>query len=231
MNLTFEAVPMNSAFAVCAKSKPLLTPGRNPLCLPTQALAEAIAGEWGAHGKFVAGNMPLTALAYTAIDRIAGQEENIVEVLLAYVDTDTLSYRSSSSEKLAKTQQEQWDPYTGWMSTRFGGIWQITTGVMPLEQPAAIHQAIGKYLAGQGAMRLSAACVLASLFSSLVLAVAVLEKRLEADEAFRLSRLEEEAQAEAWGRDGEAERRAQRMQAECVAAGRFLRLLGPLKMA
>ena len=74
-------------------------------------------------------------------------------------------------------------------------------------------------------MQLAAACVLASGCSSLALALAVLEKHIDGAGAFRLSRLEEEAQAEAWGRDIEADRRAQQLREELLAAGHFLRLL------
>ncbi len=206
---------------------------KNPLNVPTKALADAIAEEWALANPLPVsrhpspGKMPLTSLAYTAIDRIAGQQDAIAEVLLAYVDTDTLSYRSSGSQTLAKTQGEQWDPIVSWMSKTFGAIWQITTGIMPLEQPAAMHEAIAAHLRKQDHFRLSALCVLASLFSSLALALAVLEKRANAKDAFALSRLEEESQAQAWGRDAQADARARKMQEEIMAAAHFLRLLEP----
>lgn len=205
--------------------KPINTPAKYPLAVPTRALAEAIETEWAANKKFVASQMPLTALACTAIDRIEPQKDAVVEALMTYIDTDTLSYRSTGSKILADRQSEQWDPLLSWMSKRFGAIWQVTTGIMPLEQPQDMHEGIRTLLAGKNAMELSALSVMASVFSSLVLALAVLEKQVDAKRAFELSRLEEESQAEAWGRDEEAEERAARMQAEIIACARFLRLL------
>ncbi len=210
---------------VTIQGKPHMTPGKKPLAVPVQALAEIIQQEWQEKQKFNSASMPLTALAYTAIDRIAGQEAAIVEALLVYVDTDTLSYRASGSEKLAGLQQAQWDPVMAWVKRQFGATWETTTGIMPVEQPAALHQAVQKRLQALDAMQLAAFCILASGFSSLALALAVLEKHMDAKEAFRLSRLEEDTQAEQWGRDAEAAARAARLQAEILDAERFLRLL------
>ncbi|MBY0406190.1 MAG: hypothetical protein K2Q01_00735, partial [Rickettsiales bacterium] len=74
---------------------------------------------------------------------------------------------------------------------------------------------------------LAALCMLSATYSSVALAIAVSEGRLNARESFALSRLEEESQAETWGRDAEAEKRAARMQEEIIAAGHFLDLLAP----
>ena len=52
-------------------ARPPLTPAKNPFTLPTKTLEAAIEGEWDGQKKFVSAKMPLTALAYTAIDRIA----------------------------------------------------------------------------------------------------------------------------------------------------------------
>ena len=225
MTAAYAVTPDDASFAVTVKGKVMQTPGKHPLIVPTRPLAEAIMTEWEVHKKFVISQMPMTALSYTAIDRIAGNEEAIVEALMAYVDTDTLSYRSASSEKLATRQQQEWDPLLSWMGKRTASIWQITTGIMPLAQPEAVHDAIRESLAKLDAFTLAGACMLASGYSSLVLALAVLEKRLDAEKAFHLSRLEEEVQAEAWGRDEEAEQRKQRMQAEILGIGRFLYLI------
>ena len=62
--------------------------------------------------------------------------------------------------------------------------------------------------------------------ASLGLGLAVAGGLLTAGEAFDLSRLDEEYQAERWGRDSEAEARTARIRAEAESAGRFLSLLG-----
>ncbi len=203
---------------------PQHTPGKHPFVLPTDTLREAIEKEWAAGKKFTPTSMPFTALAYTAIDQMEGKREHIVEVLMAYIDTDTLSYRSSTPA-LIEQQKKEWDPVLAWAGNTFSALWQTTSGIMPLTQPAALHEAVREYLSALDAMRLAVACVFASGFSSLVLAIAVLEGKLTAERAYALSRLEEEAQAIQWGRDDEADARSARLQAEIVETGRFLRLL------
>ena len=210
---------------VLVNDKSLYTPGKQALIVPTQALADAITAEWRANGKYVGSKMPLTTLAYTAIDRIVGQEKAIVEVLLVYLDTDTLSYRASSSEALAKKQKEQWDPILSQLDKMLGTPWQVTSGVMPVDQSPQLHKAVEKYLSSLNAMQLAAGSVLSSSLSSLALALAVLGRHINADEAFRLSRLEEDHQAEQWGVDSEAESRAARLKDEINDAARFLGLL------
>lgn len=225
MNANYTIIGTENAYAIHTGDKPLLTPQKLPMLVPTKALAEAMAEEWRAHGKFAAGKMPLTTLAQTAIDRIEEQRELIVESLLTYVDTDALVYRSNSSQKLQSTQKTQWDPVLEWLAARLGAKWEVTSGVMPVDQSAALHESIRKYLTSLDSMRLAAACMLAASYSSVALAIAVTEKHVTAEKSFQLSRLEEEAQAETWGRDFEADKRAARMQEEIIAAGLFLDLL------
>ena len=204
---------------------PTHTPAKNPFALPTKALAAAVGREWGAGAKFTPGKMPLSSLAYTAIDRIAPQMEAIIEALLVYADTDTLCYRAPETE-LAARQKEHWDVVVGWSSLLLGARWSVVDGIMPLDQPEKLHIALRSYLQKKDAFELAAFSLLASGFSSLILAQAVAEKHLSAAEAFVLSRLEEDYSAEKWGEDSEVKSKAARLKEEMLAAGNFLALLG-----
>ena len=212
---------------------PTHTPAKNQFFLPNSAknssLAEAIEAEWASGKKYTPLNMPLTALAYTAIDKIAGNKAQIVEVLLVYVDSDTLVYRAMGSEALAKEQEEIWGEVLKWAGNRFDVAWQTTSGVMPVEQSPLLHKTIARYLNSLNEWQLSAFCVLSSLFSSLVLAIAVVEGYLSAAQAFDISRLEEESQATKWGelggRDADADARAAKIKIEILDAEKFLRHL------
>ena len=223
--MKFTVESKDSTFAVLADGKQINTPGRKPLVVPTKALADAICAEWQTHGKYISSKMVLTSLAYTAIDQVDHQKSVMVESLLVYLDTDTLSYRATSSEKLATQQLEVWTPVLDWAANLLGTKWEVTSGIMPVEQSPALHKAVEKHLLKLDTMHLAGACLLSSLLSSLALMLAVLEKHIDAETAFHLSRLEEEAQAEIWGRDSEAEARAQRLKAEILASVQFLDLL------
>lgn len=203
---------------------PSHTPGKHPFELPSDALKDAIAREWHGQKAYASAKMPLTALAYTALDRIAPQKEAVVEALLVYADTDTLCYRSENIE-LRDRQKDKWDIVLGWSSLMLGEKWQVGEGIMPHEQTARLHASLKAYLEKKDAFFLAAFSVLAGGFSSLVLAKAVAEKHLSAAEAFTCSRMEEDYSVEKWGRDEDAARRTERLRAEMLDAGRFLKLL------
>jgi chaperone required for assembly of F1-ATPase len=204
---------------------PAHTPAKNAFTIPNLVLQKAIEEEWASGKKYTPATMPLTALAYTALDKIAGKKADIVEILMVYVDSDTLTYRASSSEKLAQEQEEKWGEILRWAGARFDVAWAVTSGVMPVEQSEHLHKTIARYLASLSDFQLSAFCVLSSLFSSLVLAIAVCEEYISAEDAFSISRLEEEFTAEQWGRDEEADKRAENMKQEILDAEKFLSLL------
>lgn len=217
--------PHRPLFNVIHDGKPMSTPAGAAFAVTGAALAEALSAEWRGQKKFSAPAMPLTALSYTAIDRIAGREKDTLEALLVYVDTDTLAYRSDTGGALLERQQRHWDPVLHWIEQTYGVTWSVSGGIMPDDQSPALHAAIEKRLRRLDAFHLAALAVLASCCSSLALALAVLDYHLTGEEAFRLSRLEEDFQAESWGRDDEAELRAQRLKAEIITATHFLRLL------
>ena len=61
--------PVDGGFGVLLDARPVKTPGRNTLTLPTEKLAVAIAAEWRGQGdKIIATSMPLLRLANTVID-------------------------------------------------------------------------------------------------------------------------------------------------------------------
>ncbi|HVC50907.1 MAG TPA: ATPase, partial [Stellaceae bacterium] len=60
---------------------------------------------------------------------------------------------------------------------------------------------------------------------SLIIALALMEGRLDADAAFAVSQLDETYQIEAWGEDEEAMRRREALAADIAATAQFLELL------
>lgn len=234
MTSTISIDAQGGDFILTRDGKAMLTPGRHPLRVPSRALAQGMAAEWEGKEKFKAADMPLTVIAYIAIDRLSNTRAQAVDALLAYLDTDALCYREDApldgeeswgKGNLALRQTREWDPVLRWAEEEYGTSWHTASGIMPMSQPDALHAAVRKRLEALDTMALAAACAMAPGLSSLALMLATLDKHLSAEEAFRLSRLEEEVQAERWGRDAEAERRAARIGREVAAAGEFLRLL------
>ena len=117
-------------------------------------------------------------------------------------------------------------PLLDWAETRFGARLAVTAGVMPVAQDAAALERLAAPLREMDPFALAAFHDLVALSGSLVLAHAVTEARLDAAEAWRLSRLDEEWQIEQWGEDEEAEALAQVKRTAFHDAARFWSLLG-----
>ena len=71
---TETVVPAEGGFTVQLDARPVRTPLKAPLILPTLALAEAVAAEWQAQAAKVDPEaMPFTRTANSAIDKVAPQ--------------------------------------------------------------------------------------------------------------------------------------------------------------
>lgn len=210
---------------VLLDGKPVRTPGKLPLLLPTQALAQAIAEEWDAQqGDIDPYSMPLTRAANSAVEKVAPQFEAVADMLGDYGGTDLLCYRATEPESLIADQARAWDPLVDWSATHLQAPLRITHGVIPVEQDGNSLRQLRARVGATDAFGLTALHDLVTLPGSLILGLAVLEGRLTADEAFDLSRLDEEFQADRWGRDEEADKAAQNRRAAMQTAERFWHL-------
>ena len=211
---------------VLLDSRPIRTPGKLPLVMPTRALAQAIAAEWDAQADVIDPNtMPLTRAANSAAEKVTPQFAAVADMLAGYGGTDLLSYRASGPATLAERQAAAWDPLIDWAARALRAPLKITEGVIPVAQDAGALARLRARLDDLTPWQLTALHDLVTLPGSLILGLAVLEGRLDADAAHALSRIDETFQAERWGRDDEAEAAAAaRLDAMRVAA-RLLDLL------
>ncbi|HUJ03168.1 MAG TPA: ATP12 family protein [Rhizomicrobium sp.] len=211
------------AFRVLLDGKPVKSPGRHVLAVPTRALADAIAAEWRAQSESVdPKSMPLTGLAMAATD---SQPAERTEQALAYAKSDLLCYRAGEPAELAARQAAIWDPLLDWAATRFGARLAVATGIVFVDQPPEALVALEKAVRGRAPFELAALHAAAAIMGSLVLALALADGRLTAADAFAASRIDEGFQAEKWGTDAEAEARAARLAHELGAVARFLAAL------
>ena len=90
-----RVIDIPPGFGVTLDGKPVATPAKSPLILPTAVLAEAVAAEWACvEGEVDPGRMPLTRLANSAIDKVKSDRTGISRMLAEYGGTDLLSYRA-----------------------------------------------------------------------------------------------------------------------------------------
>jgi chaperone required for assembly of F1-ATPase len=218
--------PANGGWGVALDGRPMRTPAKRELIVPTEALAAAIAAEWDAQQDEVRpATMPLTRLAATTIDRTAVQRDQVVAETASYAGTDLVCYRAERPPELVARQQAVWGALLDWAMLRYDVPLSITSGVIPKRQSPEALNAFAAVVAAQDDFRLTALHTLTAACSSLVIALAVFEGRLNAEAAFAASQLDETFQIEQWGEDAEAAARRRALAEDIAAAARFAALL------
>lgn len=202
--------------------RPVRTPGKLPLAVPTRALAGEIAREWDAQGEVIDPlSMPFTRMANSAIEKVAPQRAAVVEELAGYGDSDLTCYRAEGPEGLVQRQDAAWDPLLGWAAQAYGARLIPVVGVMHQPQPPSALAALAAPVAEMDSFELTAFHDLVALTGSLVIALAVARDHLSPDDAWRRSRIDEAWQQEQWGEDAEAAAAAERRRADFLCAHRF----------
>jgi chaperone required for assembly of F1-ATPase len=206
--------------------RPVKTPARAALAVPTRTLADAIAGEWrSVEGKIDPRAIPLTGLANAAIDRIAPDREAFADNLARYAEADLACYRADGPRALVERQEQQWDKLLGWARRRYDVDFVTTSGLMHVAQPAATIERLSHAVAALDPFRLAGLSPLVTVGGSLVGALAVLEKALAPEEAWDAVSIDERWQLEQWGADADAEVALENRRRDFLSASRFLDLL------
>ena len=213
-------------WSIALDGRPVRTPARASLVVPTKTLAEAIAGEWrDVEGEIDPRAMPLTGLANAAIDRVAPDKGSFATGLARYAEADLVCYRADNPKELVERQAESWDSLLAWARRRFDVDFVTTSGVAHVGQPPATVERLAHAVASLDAFRLAGLSPLVTIGGSLIAALAVLEKAITPDEAWQAVSLDERWQLEQWGGDAEAEAALDNRRRDFMAAARFLGLL------
>ncbi|MFC3227638.1 ATP12 family chaperone protein [Marinibaculum pumilum] len=223
---TVTVHPDADGHAIRLDDRPLPTTTRRNLVLPTPDLAEAIAEEWRAQGDKVDPlSMPLTRLANTGIDRVAGERDRYVAELVRYTDTDTLAYWAPDPAELVARQRAEWQPLLDWFAEHVGHPMQTTSGISAVSQRPEVAAVLSARLAARSDLALGALQTLVAVSGSAVVTLALDAGRLDPEAAFRAAFLDELYQAEVWGTDREAEQRRRAIAEDMAQTARFLLLL------
>lgn len=214
---------------VMLDSRGVKTVGGAPQIVPAAALGEALAAEWRQQGERIdPASLPMRDMADYAIDVVAADPAATARGLIAYAETDTLCYRADPDEALYARQQEVWEPLLSTFETAHGIMLTRVSGVVHRPQPADALAALEARLMALDPFALAGVEAMTKLAASLVTALAAHGAAHE-DEPLALWRavcLEEEWQADLWGRDWEAEERRARREADFLRACAFARLAG-----
>ncbi len=208
--------------------RPVRTPARRTLAVPSVALAEAIAAEWEAQRDMVdPATMPLTRLVNTVIDGVADQCAAVAADMARYLGFDLVLYRAEGPERLVARQAQAWDPVLAFARDTLSARFVPAVGLVFVAQPPAALAAAATAIPATDPWRLGALHAVTTLTGSALIALALAGGTLSVEAAWAAAHVDEDWNMELWGRDQLAlERRAFRF-AEMQAAATILALPAP----
>ncbi len=223
---TVSVEPGESGFAVLLDGRPVKTPAKQSLILPSRALADLVATEWEAQGERIdAPSMPASRLCFVALDRMSAAREDTAAEVTKYASTDLLCFRAPEPPELVAAQAAAWDPMLKWADERLGVKLVSATGLLPVEQDAVALTLVHGRAAALDDIALTALAHATAVCGSAILGLALLEGEIDGDKAFALSTIDEHFQISQWGEDAEALERLANLKVELIAVDKVLRAL------
>ena len=214
----------DGGFTLRLDDKPVRTPAKGRLILPSRALGEHVAAEWRAQRALIdPETMPLTRLVNSALDGVARTREATAAEVAKFAETDLVCYRAADPAALVAAQTAAWDPVLDFARETLGARFICAQGVMYVAQPEAARTAVADAvdaIAGgrHGALKLAALSVMTTLTGSVLLALGVAYRHVEAEVAWAAAHVDEDFQARFWGADAEALARRERRWRDMDAA-------------
>ncbi|OQW58300.1 MAG: ATPase [Proteobacteria bacterium SG_bin9] len=198
-------------FTVTLDGKPIRTPSQAIVVVPARVLAETMAAEWDAQQEFIDPlSMPLTRLANSVVQGVAGREQLVADDIAKFFGSDLLFYRAEFPDELIANQGAHWDPVLRWAADNLGAHFILAQGIMPVQQP---EQAIAhaRTQLPSDAWRIGALHVVTTITGSALLALALQASVRDADAVWAAAHVDEDWNIARWGADEEvAARRAVR---------------------
>lgn len=222
---TVSTRPEEAGYSVRLDERPVRTPARRILVLPTLETATMVADEFARQEKVVdPATMPLTRLANTVIDAVADDPQPVLEDVLRFASSDLLCYRAGHPEALVALQNEMWDPILEWARNTLGANMALGEGVMHVEQPREAILAINVQLRNYtDPFAIAGLHVVTTLTGSALLALAVAEGQIDVEKAWAAAHVDEDWNISRWGEDREAAERRSRRREEMMAAAALLK--------
>ncbi|WP_416896661.1 MAG: ATP12 family chaperone protein [Minwuia sp.] len=195
-------VEAEDGFDVQLDGRAIRTPAKKVMRLPTRPLAEAVAAEWNAQDDEIDRMaMPLNRMTGTAIDELAGRRAATAAAVANYARADMVCYWAEHPQTLIEQQQAAWRPLIDWVGERYGARLLVTSGILPIEQDPDTLARLRSAVDELDDFRLVGLSVAAGTASSLVIGLALVEQRLDAEAAFEAAQLDESYQIAEWGED------------------------------
>jgi chaperone required for assembly of F1-ATPase len=218
----------SEGFAVMLDGKTPRTPGRTPVVVPQQALAEAMAAEWAAQGTHIdPATMPIVRLVNSALEAGEGRLPALRAEIVKYAGNDLLLYRADTPRELVAEQERVWDAALVLLARHFGIGFQPTIGIIHQPQPAPTLERLASSLDDAGLIEATALNSLTGITGSGLLSIALRERLMDAESVWRAAHVDEDHNIRLWGEVEEATERRKKRRLDYDAAIRVLDIVSP----
>lgn len=153
---------------------------------------------------------------------IEKNRKDVADKLAKFSLTDVLLFLSPN-EKIKKIQVEKWLPVLQWLKDKFNLETEKTESLVPPESNEKNLLTLKEMLEKMPTKKFTAFYLFALRLKSPLLALAYVENRITANEAFSLAFLEELCQNEEWGVDKEAEECREQIKKELQEIDAYLK--------
>ncbi|HEV7276412.1 MAG TPA: ATP12 family protein [Devosiaceae bacterium] len=217
--------PVDGGFAVTLDGRPTKTPGGKKIVVPAAPLATAMAAEWNGQGEEIDPlTMPLVRLVNSALEVGPERQQGLRDEVISYAGSDLLLYRADTPRELVAEQERLWDDALVRLARHFGIAFQPTVGIVHQPQPDITLAKLSETLQEEGLLALAAMVVITGITGSGLLAIALRQRLLTADEVWAAAHVDEDHNIRLWGEVEEAAARREKRRRDFDAAVQMLDL-------
>lgn len=222
---TVSLVKLEDGYSVSLDEKPIKTPLKHDLVIPTKQLAEAIKGEWEAQeDTIIPSSMPLFQLMNTMLDKMSNDNAEYKKQVLEYSKTDLICYFADENDELCKIEKDTWGSIINWLNSEYRIDLKTTNGIAYIEQSSDSLNKFKDIVDGLTAYELTAIQAVVPIMGSIVIPLAILKKHMSIEDAFDAAFLDEIYQMKKWGNDPEIKKKHKEIIAEINNIYKFLEL-------
>ncbi|KAI8998991.1 ATP12-domain-containing protein [Trametes punicea] len=194
----------DGGYAVTLDKRPLKTPGGKPLIIPPEKrlVAALVASEWENQETVLKPHaLPMTSIVSRAIDAFqdGSTRSEVRAQLLRYLETDTIFYHADEPAGLVKLQEIHWKPILDWARETFGVDIKVSNSLFVPPQTPETITTFGELLTTFSPWEMAAMERATYTSKSFLIALALLMRRLDVDQAAEAAHVEVNSQIERWG--------------------------------
>ncbi|VAW24839.1 hypothetical protein MNBD_ALPHA11-1714 [hydrothermal vent metagenome] len=223
-NVTVEK--SDGGFSIALDGRFCKTPAGKKVEVPSNELAEILSKEWLAQeGVIDARTMPLVRLINSALEGGHEVVADLRDEVVKFAANDLLLYRAEDPIELVEIQNKYWNPVLTSLEKHFSVIFEPVSGIIHRPQPEQSLAALNADLANVDYFVATALVSITGLTGSGLLAFALRHNLIADDAGWKSALVDEDFNAERWGKDPEAILRHEKRRVEFDAALKVLRLL------